>query len=182
MYEMIKKECLKSTETNPIALAVQLMKLEEIPMHGPIHHIIDGAALLTALKNSGMKPHFDLASALDEIIDRGNKMPGATCGKWGMCGSASSMGAALSIIHGTSPLSNTEEYKRNLRLVSEALGKIAEIGGPRCCKRNAFLSIGTAVEFVEKTYGIALPTGEIKCGFSPRNQQCIKEKCPFYKG
>lgn len=180
MYRKIKEECLKSTEANPIKLAVKLMKLEEIPMHGPIHHIIDGAALLTALKNSGLKLNLDLA--LDEMIERGSKMPGATCGKWGMCGSAASVGAALSIIHGTSPLSNSEEYKHNLRLVSEALGKIAEIGGPRCCKRNAFLSIGTAVEFIEKTYGIKLPTGEIKCGFSPKNQQCIKEKCPFYKG
>ena len=62
-------------------------------MHGPIHHIIDGAAFMTAMYNAGVK--FNLDTALDELANRGSDMPGATCGKWGMCGSASSVGAAL---------------------------------------------------------------------------------------
>lgn len=180
MYEIIKEKCLNSKETNPIKLVIMLMKNDEIPIHGPIHHILDGAALLTAVHNAGVE--FDWNNALDELIERGTKMPGATCGKWGMCGSASSVGAALAILHGTGPLSNNEDYKNNLRLVSKALGKIAEIGGPRCCKRNAFLSIGTAVDFIDEKYGITLPKSKIKCEFSVENQQCIKGNCLFYNG
>lgn len=180
MYEIIKEKCLNSRETNPIKLVIMLMKNDGIPIHGPIHHILDGAALLTAIHNVGVE--FDLNNALDELIERGTKMPGAACGKWGMCGSASSVGAALAILHGTGPLSNNEDYKNNLRLVSKALGKIAEIGGPRCCKRNAFLSIGTAVDFIDEKYGITLPKSKIKCEFSVENQQCIKGNCPFYNG
>ena len=106
---------------------------------------------------------------------------GATCGKWGMCGSASSVGAALAIIHETGPLSSNEYYKHNLQLVSNVLLKVSEIGGPRCCKRNGFLAIKTAAEFVSKTYGIDLECDNFSCDFSNKNAQCIKTRCPFYR-
>lgn len=177
-YTLIKTECLKSDSTNPIELAIHIMKNDLIAIHGPEHHILDGSCFLTAMHNAGAD--FDLNSALDELAERGAKMPGATCGKWGVCGSSSSIGSAMAIINGTGPLSDNEYYKDNLRFVSRALNNIAEIGGPRCCKRNAFISLGTAVDFVNERYNIKLQKGEIKCEFSNRNKQCIKSRCPFY--
>ena len=131
------------------------------------------------MHNAGVE--FDLDKALDEMIVRGQKMPGATCGQWGMCGSSASVGAALAIIHETGPLSNNQYYKDNLSYVSKALGKLADVGGPRCCKRNAFLSILTAIDFVNEQYGIELAKQEFKCIFSNKNKQCIGMRCPFYK-
>ena len=124
---------------------------------------------------------FDLSDALDELIIRGQTMPGAICGKWGVCGSAASVGAALAIIHRTTPLSDNSYYQDHLFYTSKALERIGKIGGPRCCKRNAFLSIQTAIEFVREKYGIILENSDISCHYSIYNQQCIKEKCPFYK-
>lgn len=112
---------------------------------------------------------------------RGAKMPGATCGMWGVCGSCSSVGAALAIARGTGPLSDNEYYKDNMEVASSALAKMAEIGGPRCCKRNAFLSISTAAEYMNNTYNAGLETGEITCEFSRENKQCIGKRCPFFK-
>lgn len=175
----IKAECLKATTKDPIELILHMMQKEYIQMHGPEHHILDGACFLTALHNAGMQ--FDLNTALDAMIDRGNKMPGATCGQWGVCGSSASVGAALSIIHETGPLSHNQFYKDNLNYVSQALQKIAEIGGPRCCKRNAFLSIQTAIDFVKTQYNIELPKSSISCTFSLKNKQCLKNGCPFFK-
>ena len=100
----------------------------------------------------------------------------------GGCGSSASVGAALAIIHETGPLSNTQYYKDNLSYVSKALGKLADVGGPRCCKRNAFLSILTAIDFVNERYGIALAKQEVECTFFDKNKQCIGMRCPFYKG
>lgn len=177
-YELIKAECLKATTTDPIELIFEIMQKDYINIHGPEHHVLDGACFLAALHNAGVE--FDLPAALDEMAERGAKMPGATCGQWGMCGSASSVGAALSIIHGTGPLDSDEYYKDNLKCVSNALGRLAEIGGPRCCKRNAFTSMGAAVDFVKEQYGIELPKHEIKCIFSQRNQQCMGAKCPYF--
>jgi len=175
----IKALCLSEKSKNPYQILHKLMRIEGIPMHGPIHHFIDGAAFMTAMYNAG--EDFDLESGLDELSERGSMMPGATCGKWGMCGSASSVGAALAVIHKTGPLSSNEFYKDNLRLTSAVLGRIAELGGPRCCKRNGFTAIDTAVDFVRKHYGIELESSRFLCDFSEMNQQCIGKKCPFHE-
>lgn len=179
-FILIKKECLNTSTTNPIELAIDIMKKDYINIHGPEHHVLDGSCFLTAMHNAGIE--FDLNKALDEMIVRGQKMPGATCGQWGMCGSSASVGAALAIVHETDPLSDNEYYKDNLHLVSQALNKIANIGGPRCCKRNAFLSILTAIDFVNEKYDVKLEKQNIKCEFSGENKQCIGVRCPFFKG
>lgn len=59
---------------------------------------------------------------------------------------------------------------------------MSKIGGPRCCKRNAYLSIINAVVFVKEKYDIKMEIDNKICEFSDLNKQCIKEKCPFYKG
>ena len=177
--QRIKEACLTAQTDDPLELAVEIMKSSDIPIHGPVHHILDGACFLTALHRAGLP--FDLAAALDEMILRGEKMPGATCGQWGVCGSAASVGAALAIVHETGPLSGDEYYKDNLRCVARGLERIAEVGGPRCCKRNAYLSITTAAEFVKERYGLELPLHEVKCEFSGENMQCNGVKCPFIK-
>ena len=50
-------------------------------MHGPEHHILDGACLLVAFKNAGGE--IDLDDALNKIMIEGLRMPGAMCGFWG---------------------------------------------------------------------------------------------------
>lgn len=178
-YILIKNECLQTKSNNPIEIILSIMKRDFINIHGPEHHILDGSCFLTALHNAGIE--FDLDKALDKMTEQGRKMPGATCGRWGVCGSAASIGASLAILHETEPLSNNQYYKDNLNYVSRALAKIAETGGPRCCKRNAFLSIQTAIDFVKEQYDIELPKTDISCSFSEKNKQCIGVKCPFFR-
>lgn len=176
---LVNKVCLEQTSINPFEIVTNIMKQEAIPIHGPIHHMIDGAAVMTALHNAGME--FDLDKSLDVLAERAQMMPGGTCGKWGMCGSASSVGAAMAIIRGMGPYSDSQYYKDDMHLVSRILENIAHIGGPRCCKRNAFIAIGTAVEFIEETYGIKLEKTDINCEFRKFNKECIGKKCPFNK-
>lgn len=177
--DLVKQACLREKGKNPVEIALKLMSLPGISVHGPEHHIIDGAAFLTAMHNAGAE--FNLPEALNELEARGRRMPGAICGQWGICGASASVGAALSIVHGTGPLSDCEYYKDNLKLTSSVLAGIAEVGGPRCCKRNAFISLKRAVEFVNKKYGYDLEDVETACSFSRLNPQCIRERCPFYK-
>ena len=86
----------------------------------------------------------------------------------------------LSIIHKTGPLANDDFYKHHMEYTSSAISAMSKIGGPRCCKRNAFLSLSYAVNFVKAKYGINMEIGDVKCEFTRFNQQCIKDKCPFY--
>lgn len=177
--QIIRDVCMNTKSKDPFEILFEIMGKDCIKMHGPIHHIVDGSSFLAAMHNAGVD--FDLSKALDEMVVRGEKMPGATCGQWGMCGSASSIGAALAIIHGTGPLSDSELYKDNMRYVSKAIAAIGEVGGPRCCKRNAFLSMTAAVDFVKERYGIELGSHKVTCIFKQNNPNCIGTRCPFYE-
>ena len=177
-YARIREDVLAAIGCDPVRIAHEIMRRDYINMHGPEHHFLDGAAFLAAYRNAGGE--IDLDKALDELAKRTVKMPGAMCGQWGICGSAASVGAALSVIHGTGPLSTDEFYKDNMRFTSAAIAKMGEIGGARCCKRNAYLSLSMGATFVRGKYGIPMETAPIVCDDSARNGQCIGKRCPFH--
>ncbi len=174
----IVEACLKEKGKNPMEIFIRIAKTDFVRIHGPEHHVLDGAALLTAFYNAGGK--IILQNSLQEIMKRGLQMPGATCGMWGVCGAVSSMGAALSIIDGTSPLSTDSSWGKHMEFTSKALHSLSQVGGPRCCKRDAFLSFQNAIQYVNENYDVELESSGIECGFSEKNEQCIKERCPFY--
>ncbi len=171
-------KCLASDSKDPVEIFDGIAPDELISMHGPEHHILDGAALLTAFYNAG--GNIDLEKSLEELAVRGRQMPGATCGKWGVCGAINSTGAALSIIDGTGPLTDDDSWGSHMKFTSAALGKLAETGGPRCCKRGAFIALKEAADYIEDNYGVTLEPAEIKCTYSSKNAQCIHERCPFF--
>ena len=175
----IIEACSHEKSKNPIDIFYNIAQKDFVRIHGPEHHVLDGAALLTAFYNAGGQ--IDLQTSLNELMKRGLQMPGATCGMWGVCGAVSSMGAALSIMDGTGPLSSDDSWGKHMEFTSKALHSLSQVGGPRCCKRDAFLSFQKAIQYVNENYDVELEASNIKCRFSEKNEQCIKGKCPFYK-
>ncbi len=171
--------CLSETSRNPLDILNRLMSLPFCHMHGPEHHILVGAALLCAFRNAGGKT--DLVRALREMKNRGSGVPGGVCGFWGACGAGISAGIFVSIVTEATPLANGPWGLAN-RMTARSLGAIGEIGGPRCCKRDSYLSILQAVDFVRENLGVPMEKGSVKCAFSPRNNQCIGTRCPFFPG
>lgn len=170
--------CLNETSGNPVEILNKMMALPFCHMHGPEHHIMVGAALLTAYKNAGGS--IDLEKALAEMKNRGQSVPGGACGFWGACGAAISTGIFISIVTGSTPLAK-ESFGLANKMTSKSLGAIGEIGGPRCCKRDSYLSILQAVDFVRDHLGIEMKKSDIVCNFSSQNNQCIGIRCPFSK-
>ena len=168
--------CLAEKSKNPIEIIEKMMALPFCHMHGPEHHVMVGAALLTAYKNAG--GDIGLENALSEMMNRGKRVPGGACGFWGACGAGISTGMFISIISRSTPLS-VEPFALSHKMTSKSLSVIAETGGPRCCKRNSFLSILAAVDFVKENFGIEMEKPEIVCRYSARNNQCIGNRCPF---
>ncbi len=177
--DSIIEACRKETSKNPIEIFLHVAANDFVRIHGPEHHILDGACVLTAFYNAGGK--LDLDKALAGIKEQGLKMPGAACGLWGVCGAVSSIGAALAIIDGTGPLSTDGTWGKHMHYTSEALGKLADVDGPRCCKRDAFLAMKTVIPFIRKEYGVDMEDMPVRCTFSARNEQCIGERCPFHQ-
>ena len=178
--QRIAEICLSSTSTDPLHIVLDIIDLPGVPMHGPVHHLADGAALLAAVRNAGAD--IDLETCLGELFERGSAMPGAICGRWGVCGSATSVGAALSVWHGTGPRSSDRFYSDNMELTSRILAAESELGGPRCCKRNAFTALLTAADFVRERYGIAVRASRPSCRHFVKNADCIRQGCPYYPG
>ena len=113
MEERAKKiieACLNEHSKNPVDIFYHIAQRDFVRIHGPEHHILDGAAILTAFYNAGGE--IDLQNSLVELMKRGLQMP---------------------------------------------------------------------IEYVNANYNVKLESSRIECSFSEKNEQCIKEKCPFYK-
>ncbi len=161
---------------NPVEIIEKLMGQPFCHMHGPEHHVMVGSALLTAYKNAG--GDIDLLQALAEMMSRGKSVPGGACGFWGACGAGISAGMFVAIISKSTPLA-VESFGLSHLMTSKALGEIGAVGGPRCCKRDSYLSILAAVDFVKEHLGIEMEKPEIVCNHSAQNNQCIGKRCPF---
>lgn len=170
--------CREETSRNPVEILDKMMAMPFCHMHGPEHHVMVGAALLTAYRNAG--GDIDLEDALTEMLSRGKSVPGGACGFWGACGAGLSSGMFVSIISKSTPLADVP-FALSHQMTAKSLGRIGEIGGPRCCKRDSYLSILAAVDFVREHLGVEMEKQDIVCGYSAQNNQCIGKRCPFKK-
>ena len=170
--------CKKTDLKDPIRIMQNIMEDPFIYMHGPEHHVMVGAAIITAYKNCG--GDIDLESALDEMSLRGRNYPGGSCGFWGCCGAAVSVGMAVSIITNATPLT-TKTWGLANEATSKALGAIAELGGPRCCKRNSFTAVLKAADFIGEHFNVHLDIkSPVICDFFHENTECKRKACPYY--
>ena len=169
--------CRREESRNPWTILEHLMAQPFCHMHGPEHHTMVGAALLTAYHNAGGA--LDLEQALPEMLRRGSQVPGGACGFWGACGAGISAGMYVSIATGATPLAG-EPWGLANRMTSQALARIGAVGGPRCCKRNAHLAIQAAVDFTRANLGVDLEGDAAPCTHFPENNQCLRDRCPFY--
>ena len=168
--------CLNETSGDPVEILNRMMAMPFCHMHGPEHHVMTGMALLTAYKNCG--GDIDLPKALLEMNNRGRSVPGGACGFWGACGAGISAGMFISIITGATPLGK-DNFGLSHKMTAKALEAIGEVGGPRCCKRDSYLSVSRAVDFVKENMGIEMKKSDIVCTYSRQNNQCIGKRCPF---
>lgn len=67
--------CLKEDSKDPVSIVEKMMDQPFCHMHGPEHHVMVGAALLTAYKNAG--GDINLETALAEMMNRGRSVPGS---------------------------------------------------------------------------------------------------------
>jgi hypothetical protein len=165
-----------------MAMAVTLMRDTRIKMHGPEHHFLVPAVLLAAYCNATGRPREEKTEMISKARRRAEEVKGGSCGFSGNCGAAVGTGIFVSLVTGATPLSRTEWRLANL-MTSESLRAIAERGGPRCCKRDSFLAITTAVGFLKKELALSLPLEDsLACEFSSLNKECLRSGCPYFEG
>ncbi len=180
IWDVIDTYCISSASRNPVEMAEALMKFPGFKMHCPDHHYLVPAVLLASYCKVVQKKK-KLAGWLKIARNRAEKVPGGFCGTHGSCGAAVGTGIFISSITGATPLSSIEWDLCN-SLVGHSLLTMAKYGGPRCCKRVAYLSLQETGRFLKERMAVQLDIPEnIGCSFFQQNEeQCLKEKCPFY--
>jgi len=179
--DLIEEFCITTTLEDPLAIACILMRSPAVRMHGPEHHFLVPAALITAYCNHRGEPG-GKAPLLRQARARAGMVRGGFCGTHGTCGAAVGTGIFVSLITGSTPLKKQEWSLAN-QMTARSLMTIARHGSPRCCKRDSWLAILTATIFLEERFGITLPVQEaVQCEFSDSNRECLREACPFHVG
>jgi hypothetical protein len=177
--DVIERCCVHTESLDPAALALTLMNHPSVNMHGPEHHFLVPAVLLAAYCSVKGITKEEKSALIRTARQRSEDVKGGFCGLHGACGAGIGTGICVSLITGATPLSTSERGLSN-RMTAESLLEIARTGAARCCKRDSFLAILSAVRFLGNEFGILLPVSdEIRCTFSDQNRECLKERCRF---
>ncbi|NPV01337.1 MAG: SAM-dependent methyltransferase [Brevinematales bacterium] len=176
--ELIEQFCLSSPSEDPIQIAMTLMRNPRIEINSPVHHYLVTAAMLTCYYNK-RKEYEIKKTKLHLAKDRARRLTEGFCNQYGICGAALGNSLFLNMVLPDTELA-AEEWKLANLLTSTTLNAIAYQGIPRCCKRNLFLSIINAVEFMRDYLKVIITHGGVDCVFSAMNPYCQKNNCPFY--
>lgn len=176
--EVIRQTCLMSGETDMLALMQAIRSHRRFPMHGPEHHAMVPAIIVTTYRNLG-------GNTSDEHIltalERGSKVPGGACGYMGVCGAATGVGIGFSILLEASPLTPGQR-QRVQGVVSQVLQDISRFEAARCCQRDSYLALKAAERISAQLLPIALRAQEsFVCKQYMKNRECIGRRCPLHK-
>ena len=175
----IKSSCLKYQGIDPIALAVEIMNSPAIKMHGPEHHFIAPAVLMTCVLNL-QKKSIEIKDKLDLIANRAFVETSGSCAfRENLCGAACGMGVFLSVFLDRT-LSEDDAWSESNEITAACLKEIESNHGPRCCKRDTYLSLQASIKFLKERFALELPISGARCSFSLRNKSCGHEVCGFY--
>lgn len=178
--DLIERFCRTTDSTSPLSLALTLMANPLVKMHGPEHHFLVPAVLLACFHNRTGSGGDVAAERMRQARGRAEDVKGGFCGFCGACGAGIGTGIFTSLITDATPLSDRERRLANM-ITAESLRVIAENGGPRCCKRETFWAIMTAVGFLRREFGVDLPEEPPPaCTFSALNKECMGERCAFF--
>jgi hypothetical protein len=178
--DLIERAAIASTSTDPMEMAIAIMKGPSVKMHGPEHHFLVPAVLLSAFCNATGRGD-EKETKIRKARQRAEHVLGGFCGFYGNCGAAVGTGIFVSVLTDATPLSKVEWKQANL-MTARSLLAIAESGGPRCCKRDSFLAISRALAFVREQFQVEFGNGSAgpTCEFFHLNKECRKAECPFY--
>lgn len=182
--DYITRGCLEFFESDadfqPLEMADYFMDNPALAMHCVEHHYLIPAVLLTVSRKKQGESAEQLQSDLKKACVRANNVLGGFCGFYGTCGAAVGIGIYLSILTDTNPRS-VENWSLVNLATAKSLISISKINGPRCCKRNTYLALSSAIPFVKENLGLDLGTvPKITCHHYPKNDDCKGKECPFF--
>ncbi len=175
----IRHFCATTRETDLIALLEASRRHPAIPRHGPEHHVLVPALILTAYRNLGGDVTPEMLSA---AFARGQAVPGGACGFWGICGAAAGVGIAFSLLLEADPMKPARR-RQVQSAVQAVLGELTSLEAARCCQRDSWLALRQAAELSRDLLPIALPAeAPLLCRQNGEGPDCLRSLCPLWPG
>ena len=175
--QVIENICLNSTDTDMIALLKRIRRHHSVPMHGPEHHALVPAIIVTAYRNAGGEVSEERVKA---AIHRGATISGGSCAFLGICGAATGVGTGFSIILGSNPLKGRERQLVQ-KATAQVLDLISGIAAPRCCQRDCWIALQSAAELSRQILPMSLEaSGKFECRQLSENKECVGSACPLW--
>ena len=175
--KVVQSVCLNAHHEDMIALLQEIRTHPSMSMHGPEHHSMVPAIILSVYKNlGGDTSENDLLTALE----RGQTIGGGACSFLGICGAATGVGIAFSIILKANPYAG-EKRQLVMNITRSVAERIAGYKAPRCCQRESWLALKAASDLSQKYLPVYLPAHKkIICTQSQLNKECIGSACPLW--
>lgn len=173
----LEQLCVNSRTTNPMELFSQIRNHPSFPLHGPQYHALVPGVFLAALRNAG---HPVSDEQIRTGISRGGEVPGGSCGFMGVCGAASGIGIAFSVLLEANPLKAVQRQAVQ-QVVQQVLADIASHQAARCCQRDCWLALHRGLMLAGAMF--ALPLDELQpltCRQQDRNPECSGAACPLH--
>ena len=172
--DAIKKVCLTSKEEDMIRLLHEIRSHKKIPLHGPEHHAIVPGIILATYRNLG-------GNITEEQIltgiRRGTQIPGGSCGFMRVCGAATGVGIAYSIILDSNPVA-PEKRQKIQKVVSRVISRISEQKAARCCQRECYIASKEAASVSSVLLPIVLKADfHLTYQQHSINRECIGVRC-----
>jgi hypothetical protein len=176
--KIIRQVCLNSREPDAVTIMQMIRSHPRFAVHGPEHHSLVPAAILTALRNTGN-------DVTDEqivtAIERGQTIAGGSCAFLGACGAAIGVGIAFSLLTAANPYDGDKRQAAQ-RATQRALEEVASYNAPRCCQRDSWLALQAAARILKEKLGKSLMVKhQIECDQSSKNKECISNRCPLWR-
>lgn len=175
--QRLEQLCIASSTTDPIELFSQIRNHPTFPLHGPQYHALVPGVFLAALRNAG---HPISDEQIRTGISRGGEVPGGSCGFMGVCGAASGIGIAFSVLLEATPLKASQRQTVQ-QVVQQVLADIASYQAARCCQRDCWLALHRGLLLARQMF--TLPLDELKpitCRQRDRNAECSGVSCPLH--
>ena len=173
---VIEHLCLESKETDMLELLARLRKHPAVPVNGPEHHSLLPGVIVTAYRNSG-------GAADDELITtairRGSQVIGGSCAFVGICGAASGVGIAFSLLLQANPV-RAAQRQQVQQITQQVLAEIAAYEAARCCQRDCWIGLKKAAELSSTYLPVSLKADAIiGCQQRHLNHECLGTECPL---
>lgn len=176
---VIRTVALQTLEGDLIALLSRIRSHSSFPLHGPEHHALVPAIILSVYRrNGGQVGDEKILTA----IERGSTIAGGACSFWGMCGAAVGVGIAFALLLEATPY-RARERRLVMDITREVTERVARYEAPRCCQRESWIALTCASELSKKYLPVFLPAeAPLQCKQWQRNKECIGARCPLWPG